>query len=64
MEEDYEKQRKEFRALSQYINNFPYLIREEGQSFVPPKGVSIEVVGDIDRIKSVAQGANVWIKGI
>ena len=42
----------------------PHPVREEGPSFVPPTGVSSEVVGDIDRIKWIAQGAKVWIEGI
>ena len=64
MEEGYEKYKREIRALCQYINNVPHLVREEGPSVVPPIGVFIEVVGDIDKIKQVAQGANVWIEGI
>ena len=42
----------------------PHPVREEGPSFVPPTGVSSEVVGDIDRIKRISQGAKVWIEGI
>ena len=42
----------------------PHPVRKEGPSFFPPIGVSSEVVGDIDRIKQIAQGAKFWIKGI
>ena len=41
----------------------PHLVREEGP-FFPPTDVSTEVVGDIDRIKWIAQGAKVWVEGI
>ena len=64
VEEGYEKKKREIWALSQYINNLPHPIREEGRSFVPPIGVSSKMVGDIDRIKWTTQGAKVWIEGI
>ena len=64
MEEGYEKKKREIWAICQYINNLPHPVREEGPSFVPPAGVSSEVVGDIDKIKQIAQGAKVWIEGI
>ena len=64
VEEGYEKQKREIWALCQYINNLPHPVREEGPSFVPPAGVSSEVVGDIDKIKQIAQGAKIWIEGI
>ena len=54
MEERYENQKMEIRALCQYINNLPHPVREEGLSFVPPIGFSNEVVGDIDIIKKIA----------
>lgn len=64
VEEGYEKQKREIRALCEYVNDLPHPVREEGPSFAPPTGVSIEVVGDIDRIKWIAQGAKVWVEGI
>ncbi len=42
----------------------PHLVREEGPLFVPPTGISIGVVGDIEKIKQTAQGAKVCVKGI
>ena len=62
VEEGYKKQKREVRALCQYINDLPLLVREEGPSFIPPRDFSTKVVDEIDRSKCTAQRAKVLSK--
>ena len=50
--------------MCEYINRLAHPVREEGSSFVPPPVILAKSVQDIDRIRQIAQGAEVWIEGI